>query len=336
MASVGRDTGSWFVSVVGGQRRVSWELVCTTFGSLADFTDNGVFLTSHPMWTYPEIDPVLISIGPLAIRWYALSYLVGFAVVWWVLKQRIAATRKDWTSEALSDLLFIYGVLGVILGGRIGYMLFYGTDLLLADPLLILQPWKGGMSFHGGLMGVIVAAWIYARRHDRSFFEVIDLVAPAIPLALGCGRLGNFINAELPGRFADVPWALIYPGEIVARHPSSLYQFVLEGPVLFIALWLFSQRIRPPMVVSGAFLAGYGGLRFLTEFFREPDAHLQFVALGWVTMGQVLSLPMVLLGVGLMASGYRNSVWEPGGEAAGVDSRKHPSPKKRKSKKQSR
>ena len=288
------------------------------------------------MWTYPEIDPVLISIGPLAIRWYALSYLVGFALVWWVLKRRIASTRNDWTSEGLSDLLFIYGVLGVIVGGRVGYMLFYSTEQLLEDPLLILQPWKGGMSFHGGLIGVIVAAWIYAWRHGRSFFGVIDLVAPAIPLALGCGRLGNFINAELPGRVSDVPWALIYPGDVVARHPSSLYQFVLEGPVLFVALWLFSRNTRPPMVVSGAFLAGYGGLRFLSEFFREPDAHLQFVALGWITMGQVLSVPMVLLGIGLMVFGYRSVTGESVDATAGVDSSKHQPPGKKKKRKRSR
>lgn len=307
-----------------------WESICADVCSLAEFTDNGVFLTSLTMWTYPEIDPVLISIGPLAIRWYALSYLVGFALVWWVLRQRIAAARFDWTREALSDLLFIYGVLGVILGGRIGYMLFYGMDQLVAEPLLILQPWKGGMSFHGGLVGVVVAALIYARRHRRTFFGVIDFVAPAIPLALGCGRLGNFINAELPGRVTDVSWAVIYPGEMVARHPSSLYQFVLEGPLLFAVLWLFSRRERPPMVVSGAFLAGYGTLRFFSEFFREPDAHLQFVALDWVTMGQVLSVPMVLLGAVLIYLGY---TWRQREPAASVRPGSGQTPKKRRKRK---
>lgn len=283
-------------------------------GSLPEFTDNGVFLSSLDMWTYPEIDPVLLSFGPLAIRWYALSYLVGFALVWWVLKRRASSSRMNWKGDELSDLLFIYGVLGVIIGGRAGDMLFYNAEQLLVNPLLIFQPWKGGMSFHGGLIGVVAAAWIYGRRHQRTFFSVIELVAPAIPLALGSGRLGNFINAELPGRVTEVSWAVIYPGDIVARHPSSLYQFALEGPVLFTILWIFSRQPRPPMVVSGLFLSCYGSFRFLTEFFREPDAHLQFVALGWVTMGQALSVPMVLMGVGLIYWGYTRTAGTPQGD----------------------
>lgn len=254
---------------------------------------------------YPEIDPVAISLGPLSIHWYALSYLIGIGLAWWLVGQR--AKRRadlDWNPEQISDLLF-YAVLGVILGGRLGYMLFYNLSAVMSDPLSLLRIWEGGMSFHGGLLGVLFAVWYYGRRQGRSFFSVTDFIAPAIPVALGCGRLGNFANAELPGRVTDVPWALVYPGDVVARHPSALYQALLEGVVLFAILWVYSRRPRPEMAVSGLFLLGYGGLRIGSEFFRKPDAHIGFIAFDWLTMGQLLSLPMVLLGIASMAWAYR-------------------------------
>ncbi len=254
---------------------------------------------------YPDIDPIAVSLGPLSIHWYAISYLVGIGAVWWLVTWR-ARRREDidWTEEQISDLLF-YGVLGVILGGRMGYMLFYNFHVLVDEPLSLFRIWQGGMSFHGGLIGVVLGALIYARRHGRTLFSVVDMIAPAIPVALGCGRLGNFVNAELPGRVTDVPWALIYPGDVVGRHPSSLYQAFLEGVVLFALMWIFSRRPRPEPSVSGLFLIGYGGLRFVSEFFREPDAHIGFVAFDWLTLGQLLSIPMVLLGLAFMAYGYR-------------------------------
>ena len=256
---------------------------------------------------YPEIDPVAISLGPLSVHWYALSYMVGIGLVWWLVSRR-ASNRADipWNAEQISDLLF-YCVLGVILGGRIGYIFFYNAGVLLDDPLALVRLWEGGMSFHGGMIGVTLGAWWFAHKNGQSIFAVIDAIAPAIPVALGCGRLGNFANAELPGRVTDVPWALVYPGDVVARHPSSLYQAVLEGVVLFGLLWVYSRKPRPEMAVSGLFLIGYGGLRLFSEFFREPDTHIGFIAFGWVTMGQVLSVPMVLLGVALMVFAYRRN-----------------------------
>jgi phosphatidylglycerol:prolipoprotein diacylglycerol transferase len=255
------------------------------------------------MWSYPEIDPILIRIGPIAIHWYAISYLVGISLAWWVLSRRARDERIPWNSEQLSDLLF-YSVLGIVIGGRVGYMLFYNRAQLLADPLSLFRVWEGGMSFHGGLVGVMVAFYIFGRWHGKTFFEVADYVTPAVPLGLGCGRLGNFANTELPGRVTDVPWGVVFPGETVARHPSSLYQAILEGPVLFTVLWLFSARPRPSMAVSGLFLVGYGTLRVVSEFFRQPDQQLGFIAFGWLTMGQLLSVPMILLGCAFLIYSY--------------------------------
>jgi phosphatidylglycerol:prolipoprotein diacylglycerol transferase len=248
---------------------------------------------------YPEIDPVAIALGPLQIHWYGLSYLAGLGLAWWLMAARARGGGR-WSSQDVSDLIF-HGALGIVLGGRLGYMLFYGFDRLREQPLALLRIWEGGMSFHGGMLGVLVALALYARGRGRGFFEVADFVAPAVPLGLGMGRLGNFINAELPGRVTDVPWALIYPGDSVARHPSSLYQFALEGPLLFLVLFAFSARPRPRMAVSGAFLAGYGTLRIITECFREPDPQLRFLAFDWLTMGQLLSLPMLLIGLGMLS-----------------------------------
>jgi phosphatidylglycerol---prolipoprotein diacylglyceryl transferase len=258
------------------------------------------------MWHYPEFDPVLVSIGPLSIHWYALSYLVGISLVWWSLGRRAKARGLAWNDEQISDMIF-YGMLGVILGGRIGYVVFYGWQSLVQDPLSLFRVWEGGMSFHGGMLGVLFAMYLYGRRLGRGFFAVTDFIAPSVPIALGCGRIGNFINGELPGRVTDMPWAAIYPGEVVGRHPSSLYQAFAEGVVLFAVLWLFSRRPRPPVTTSGMFLIAYGLLRLTTEFFRTPDSQLMFVAFDWMTMGQLLSLPMVVLGLGFIYYGYQQA-----------------------------
>lgn len=259
------------------------------------------------MWRYPEIDPVAISLGPIGIHWYAISYLAGIGLAWWTMGIRRQRQKRPWSPEQVSDLIF-YGVLGVILGGRTGYMLFYNFDALLDHPLSLFKIWQGGMSFHGGMLGVIVAIWVFGRRYNRSFLEIADFVTPSIPLGLGCGRLGNFVNAELPGRVTDVPWAVQFPGESVARHPSSLYQFFLEGPLLFAILWWYAAKPRPEMATSGMFLIGYGVFRFISEFFRAPDPHIGFVAFHWLTTGQLLSLPMIVIGMGFIAYSYRYNV----------------------------
>ncbi len=255
------------------------------------------------MWHYPNLDPVAISLGPISIHWYAISYLVGIGLVWWTLGYRNRHYASGYSDEEVSDLVF-FAVLGVLLGGRIGYMLFYGMENLMANPASALRVWEGGMSFHGGLIGVLLGVLWFARKTGRTFFQITDFIAPSIPIALGCGRIGNFINAELPGRVTEVPWGLVYPGELVARHPSSLYQAMLEGPVLFALLWVFAMKPRPGMAVSGLFLVGYGLLRIFSETFRLPDSHLGFVLFDQVTQGQLLSLPMVLLGAGFIAYSY--------------------------------
>lgn len=252
------------------------------------------------MFNYPNIDPVAVSLGPLNIHWYAISYLLGFLLCWRILLSMSPMQRQPWTRDTLWDLIS-YGVFGVILGGRMGYVLFYGFEQFLNDPLSLLRIWQGGMSFHGGLLGVIAALALYARRNGRRFLEVTDFVAPGAPLALGLGRIGNFINGELPGRITDVPWAIIYPGEVIGRHPSSLYQMSLEGPVLFTLVYLIARRQRGLGFTSGAFLVLYAMFRFTTEFFRAPDPHMGFVVLDWMTQGQVLCGPMVILGLFLMA-----------------------------------
>ncbi len=257
------------------------------------------------MWHYPQFDPVAISLGPLSIHWYALSYLVGISLAWWMLGVKSRRQKLGWSAEEISDIMF-YAVLGIILGGRIGYMLFYGYAALADNPLLIFQLWKGGMSFHGGMIGVFVALFLYGRKHGRSFFDISDFVAPVVALGLGSGRIGNFINGELPGRVTDVPWSAIYPGDLVGRHPSSLYQALLEGPVLFAILWIYSSRPRPRMAVSGLFLVSYGFLRMISELFREPDGHIGFIAFDWLTQGQLLSLPMVLFGMIFLYMSYQS------------------------------
>ena len=264
------------------------------------------------MLVHPQFDPVAIALGPIQVHWYGLTYLVAFGLFLWlgVLRARQPwHARRGWTRRDVEDLLF-FGVLGVVIGGRIGYALFYKPGYYAAHPLEVLMVWKGGMSFHGGLVGVIVGLAWFARRRGRSFLEVADLVAPCVPVGLASGRIGNFINGELWGRAADpsLPWAMVFPqsGTSVPRHPSQLYQFALEGLLLFAVLWWFSRRERPVGMVSGAFLVGYGVFRFIAEYFREPDDFLGLLALN-MSMGQWLCVPMVLAGVALMAWSARRA-----------------------------
>lgn len=267
-------------------------------GHQGPFNGRGRVLESAAMRAYPAIDPVAFSIGPISIHWYGLAYLAAFAFAWWYGMRRASRPGSPFAREHVADLIF-YGALGVIIGGRVGYVLFYGFERLLADPLYLFAFREGGMSFHGGMIGLILAVWWFGRRTGKTLFQVTDFVAPLAPIGLGFGRLGNFANAELPGRVTDVPWALVYPGDTLARHPSALYQAFAEGLVLFVIMVWFARRPRSTGVVSAAFLIAYGCLRFTTEFFREPDAHLGFVALDWLTMGQLLSLPMIVCGIGL-------------------------------------
>ena len=258
------------------------------------------------MIAYPEIDPILFSIGPLHVRWYGLMYVLGFLAAWRLGVRRARRKDSDWTAEQVETLIF-YGALGVIVGGRAGSMLFYYFDDFLAAPWRLFYIWDGGMAFHGGLLGVTFALWLFGRKHGKSLLRVSDFTAPLVPIGLAAGRIGNFINGELWGRATDAPWAMVFPRDPdqVPRHPSQLYEFVLEGALLFAVLWWFSAKPRPAGAVAGLFLLGYGGLRFLVEFMREPDAHLGFIALNWMSMGQLLSLPMILIGGGLLIWAYR-------------------------------
>jgi phosphatidylglycerol:prolipoprotein diacylglycerol transferase len=256
------------------------------------------------MLQHPQFDPVAIAIGPVAVHWYGLTYLVAFGLFWWLGGRRAALPQfasRGWTRRDIEDLLF-WGVIGVVIGGRVGYAIFYKPGQYLANPLDILMLWKGGMSFHGGMLGVIVALALYARSRGRPFLEMMDLVAPCVPTGLASGRIGNFINGELWGRAADpsLPWAMVFPqsGSALPRHPSQLYQFLLEGLVLFALLWWYGRRERARGQVASAFLVGYGVLRFVAEFFREPDSFLGVLALG-LSMGQWLCLPMIAAGAGL-------------------------------------
>ncbi len=247
------------------------------------------------MWVH-DIDPIALAIGPLKIHWYGLMYLIGFACAWWLGVIRARKPGSGWNENQISDMIF-WGAMGVVLGGRAGYVLFYNFDKFLADPLWLFAVWEGGMSFHGGLLGVIIVLYWFGKQHGKTLMEMGDFVAPLIPIGLGAGRVGNFIGGELWGRTTDVSWGVIFPraGDL-PRHPSQLYEFVLEGVVLFVVLWWFSSKPRPRMAVSGLFLMLYGTFRSFVEFYREPDAHIEFVAFNWLTMGQVLSLPMIILG----------------------------------------
>lgn len=260
------------------------------------------------MLQHPQIDPVAIAIGPLKIHWYGLTYLVGFVAGWWLGRIRSRKPGSPVNEEQMGDLLF-YMALGVILGGRFGYVIFYNFDTFLADPLWLFRVWEGGMSFHGGLLGVMFAMWWYGRKLSVGFWRIADFVAPLVPVGLGAGRIGNFINGELWGKPTDVSWGMVFPQapDALARHPSQLYQFALEGVALFVILWWFSAKPRPRMAVSGLFLIAYGVFRFLVEFVRQPDAQLGYLAFDWLTMGQVLSTPMILAGMFLMFIAYRRN-----------------------------
>jgi len=257
------------------------------------------------MLTYPEIDPVLVSLGPVQVHWYGVMYLLGFSAAWLLARSRSQRPWSPLRRDQVEDLI-VYAAFGVILGGRCGYVLFYNFDKWLADPLWLLRIWEGGMAFHGGLLGVIVAMLLYARKLKQPWLAVADFVAPLVPIGLGLGRIGNFIGQELWGRASGWPVAMVFPRdpEQIARHPSQLYQAGLEGLLLFIILFWYSRRPRPEGAVSGLFLLFYGLFRSLAEFAREPDGHIGFDFLDWVTRGQLLSLPMVVGGVLLLIYSY--------------------------------
>ena len=258
------------------------------------------------MLTHPQFNPVAVSIGPVQIHWYGLTYLVAFALFYWLASLRANKpwfAEHGWNRREVEDLLF-YGVVGVIVGGRLGYVLFYKPGDYLAHPLAIFEVWKGGMSFHGGLLGVTCALAWFAFKRKRNLLEVGDLVAPCVPTGLASGRIGNFINGELWGRFADpsLPWAMVFPqsGSMQPRHPSQIYQFLLEGLLLFVILWWYGRKQRAQGRVVAAFLVGYGVFRFTAEYFREPDAFLMdFAQRTGLSMGQWLCVPMVAVGLGL-------------------------------------
>lgn len=261
------------------------------------------------MLVHPDFDPVAFALGPLQIRWYGLMYLLGFAAGWALGRYRASRPHSGWTKAQVDDLVF-YIALGVILGGRIGYILFYGLDGFLKNPLIVLRIWEGGMSFHGGFLGVLAAMALFARKYGRGFWATIDFIAPLIAPGILFGRIGNFINGELWGRVTDLPWGMVFrqTGDGLPRHPSQLYEAALEGVTLFVIVWLFSAKPRPTMAVSGVFALTYGLFRFAVEFVRQPDPQLGYLAWGWLTMGQVLSLPLVAVGMILLSLAYRRPV----------------------------
>jgi phosphatidylglycerol:prolipoprotein diacylglycerol transferase len=262
------------------------------------------------MLTYPNISPIAFKVGPLAVRWYGIAYLISILIAWFLTRRRIARQPGyGFTAEHIDDLIF-YAALGLILGGRIGYVLFYNLPSYLHDFTGVFRVWEGGMSFHGGLLGCLAGVAILMRRLGKRFFDALDLLAPVVPIGLFFGRLGNFANGELWGAPTALPWGMVFPDPSaggVPRHPSQLYEAFLEGMVLFAALWFFARRPRPRMAVSGMFLLLYGIFRFAVEFVRVPDAQLGYLAWNWLTMGQALSLPMIVVGLLLIALAYRPS-----------------------------
>jgi phosphatidylglycerol:prolipoprotein diacylglycerol transferase len=263
------------------------------------------------MLSYPEIDPVALSLGPLQIHWYGLMYLFGLSGAWWLASRRAVLPSTPINKKQVDDLIF-YAACGIILGGRAGYVFFYGFDRFVDDPLWLFKVWEGGMSFHGGMLGVMVAMFVYAKKIGVKGFDLLDFVAPFVPLGLGLGRIGNFIGQELWGRETSSSFGMIFPNDPsqLLRHPSQLYQAALEGLALFLILILFSMKPRPRYAVSGVFALFYGVFRFLVEFVREPDAHIGFDAWGWMTRGQELSLPMIVVGIILLVMAYKQPVTE--------------------------
>lgn len=260
------------------------------------------------MLNYPDIDPVAIHIGSFGIHWYGIMYLIGFSAAWW-LGNRRANQSKGWNKEQVSDLIF-FGAMGVVLGGRIGYMFFYNFGFLLENPLSLIRIWEGGMSFHGGFLGVIVALWLFSRRYNKSAYKVLDFIAPLVPIGLAAGRIGNFIGSELWGRVTDAPWAMVFPnGGPDPRHPSQLYEAGLEGVLMFCILWWFTSKPRPTFAAAGLFCMLYGCFRFFVEFFREPDDGV-FVAFNWLTKGQLLSTPMIIIGLSVIVLAYTRNTFD--------------------------
>jgi phosphatidylglycerol:prolipoprotein diacylglycerol transferase len=271
------------------------------------------------MIQYPEIDPVALSLGPfsidwplalslgpISIYWYGLTYVGGLMFAWWLGRQRARVAGSPISEAQVDDLIF-YAAFGIIAGGRVGYALFYGSGSLLDDPARLFRLWEGGMSFHGGFLGVVIAVWFLCRHKNFEFSALADFIAPLAPIGLALGRLGNFINQELWGRPTDVPWAMVFPYDPsgLARHPSQLYQFAMEGVLLFVILYWYTRTPRPRWSSAGLFLLGYGVFRSIAEFFRQPDAHIGFDALGWLTRGQLLSLPMIVAGLAIIIWAYR-------------------------------
>ena len=278
------------------------------------------------MLTYPSIDPVIFSVGPLAVHWYGLMYVVGFAAAWLLARRRASAAESSWKATDVDDLIF-FAAIGVIAGGRIGWLLFYGMEQVIANPITIIQIWKGGMSFHGGLLGVIAAVALFAHRRQRRVADVLDFLAPLPGIGILAGRIGNFINGELWGKPTDAPWGFVLDpstlhanqrGEalrlcerfnvdpcVLQVHASQLYEGLLEGLLLFLILWFYTAKPRPRLAPAGLFLAGYGVFRFLVEFVRIPDQNRGYILFDWVTMGQILSTPMIVVGVVLLVLAYR-------------------------------
>ena len=257
------------------------------------------------MIQYPDIDPIAVDFGIIKIHWYGVSYVVGILLAWWLLHWRSQTIYREWSKEQVADVIF-YITMGIILGGRLGSVLFYNLPYYLEHPLEIVMINKGGMSFHGGLIGVCIALWVFGRRQGKGFFTVTDFIAPAAPVGLFFGRIANFVNGELWGRPTNVPWAMVFPrADNQPRHPSQLYEAFLEGIVLFVILWLFSRKPKPVMAVSGMFLTFYGLFRGSVEWVRQPDEQLGFLAGGWLTMGMLLSFPMFVAGIILLILAYR-------------------------------
>ena len=259
------------------------------------------------MLTYPQFDPEALAVGPVRIHWYGIMYLIAFGGAWLLARYRADKVTGEWTAQQISDLVF-YGALGAVLGGRLGSVLFYHFGRLLEDPLWVFRVWEGGMSFHGGLLGVLIAFFWYSRSIGKDYWSTMDFIAPFVPFGLGAGRLGNFIGGELWGKPTAVPWGMVFPHvDQLPRHPSQLYELALEGVVLGILLWWFSASPRPRLAVSGLFALGYGCLRCLVELFRQPDAHIGYLAFGWLTLGQVLCVPLIVGGLVMLVLAYRQA-----------------------------